>query len=130
MSQLKQRHHLFLLVLLIITVLLPGCTINIYFINTEPASVGGQSNATRSASELPLVKTPQEEALSLAPSEAVLPNPTNTKYVGSISSNKYHLPDCEWAQKISPSNQVWFASAEEARSKGYLPCKVCQPPSQ
>jgi PBP1b-binding outer membrane lipoprotein LpoB len=50
------------------------------------------------------------------------------KFVGSINSDKYHYPDCEWAKKIKPENQVWFSSPEEARKAGYKPCKVCRPP--
>lgn len=49
------------------------------------------------------------------------------KYVGSTKSNKYHLPSCEWAQKINKSNEIWFSSSEEAKEKGYAPCKVCKP---
>jgi len=49
-------------------------------------------------------------------------------YVGSINSDKYHYPDCEWAQKIKPENEVWFSSPEEAQKAGYKPCKVCTPP--
>ena len=47
--------------------------------------------------------------------------------VGSISSRKYHLPDCRYAQKIKPENLVTFSSSEEAEREGYLPCKVCNP---
>ena len=49
------------------------------------------------------------------------------KYIGSMNSDKYHLPSCEWARKIKPGNSVWFSSLEEARRAGYVPCKVCQP---
>lgn len=49
------------------------------------------------------------------------------KYIGSKESNKYHLPSCQWAQKIKPENQVWFGSKEEAEKAGYQPCKVCTP---
>jgi hypothetical protein len=49
-------------------------------------------------------------------------------FVGSKSSNKYHRPSCEWAQKIASSNQVWFASSEAAQAKSYVACKVCKPP--
>ena len=48
-------------------------------------------------------------------------------FVGSAKSNKYHYPECRWAQKISPENKVWFYSFEEAKSKGYVPCGVCHP---
>lgn len=48
--------------------------------------------------------------------------------VGSVNSDKYHYPWCRWAKKISPQNKVTFSSPEEARKKGYKPCKVCGPP--
>jgi hypothetical protein len=54
--------------------------------------------------------------------------PTEEHYVSSARSNKYHHPECVWAQKISPSNLVTFKSPEEAQSRGYVPCKVCNPP--
>lgn len=52
---------------------------------------------------------------------------TGDAYVGSVNSDKYHYPDCRWAQKIKPDNEVWFASKEEAEEAGYIPCKVCNP---
>lgn len=45
-----------------------------------------------------------------------------SKLVGSVNSNKYHWPDCPWAQKIAPQNQVWFSSEKEAQKAGYIPC--------
>ncbi len=48
-------------------------------------------------------------------------------YVGSINSDKYHLPSCRWAQKIKPGNEIWFDTKEEAEEGGYSPCKVCKP---
>lgn len=47
---------------------------------------------------------------------------------GSRQSNKYHYPSCSAAQRIHPENLVWFSSPEEARSRGYVPCKICRPP--
>ena len=59
------------------------------------------------------------------------PQPTTAgRYVGSIQSNKYHYPDCYWAQQIKPENLTWFSSAKEALDMGYVPCKVCGPPDQ
>jgi hypothetical protein len=48
-------------------------------------------------------------------------------FVGSSTSKKYHLPDCRYALKIKEENKVYFQSAEEAKSQGYLPCKSCHP---
>ncbi|MDO9334438.1 MAG: thermonuclease family protein [Dehalococcoidales bacterium] len=51
------------------------------------------------------------------------------KYVGSKSSDKYHIPSCTWAKKINPENEVWFNSATDAKLNGYSPCGVCKPPA-
>jgi methylphosphotriester-DNA--protein-cysteine methyltransferase len=51
-------------------------------------------------------------------------------YVGSAHSNKYHYPWCQWAKKISPQNLVTFSSVADAKSKGYVACKVCNPPEK
>lgn len=56
------------------------------------------------------------------------PSSTSGQFVGSMKSNKYHYPSCQWAHKISPSNEIWFSSSDDARAHGYLPCKVCHPP--
>jgi len=52
------------------------------------------------------------------------------KYIGSSQSNKYHYPNCKWAKKISPKNLVTFKTAQEALEVGYVPCKVCKPPTK
>lgn len=56
------------------------------------------------------------------------PSPSTGKYVGSINSDIYHYPSCEWAQKIQPANEIWFSSPQDARAHGYRACKVCRPP--
>jgi len=54
----------------------------------------------------------------------------DTKFVGSRNSNKYHYTWCRWALKIKPENLVVFNSPEEAIAAGYIPCKVCKPPTK
>lgn len=55
------------------------------------------------------------------------PNTENQKcaFVASKNSNKYHLPTCQWAQKIKPENKICFSSKEEAESRGYQGAKCC-----
>jgi len=55
------------------------------------------------------------------------PNTENQKcaFVASKNSNKYHLPTCQWANKIKPENRICFSSKEEAESRGYQPAKCC-----
>lgn len=54
--------------------------------------------------------------------------PPAIKYVGSISSNKYHYPQCKWAKTIAPRKVSDFASVAEAQNAGYIPCPTCRPP--
>lgn len=49
-------------------------------------------------------------------------------FVGSITSDKYHYPSCKSAKNISPENKIWFSSSADARSHGYVPCRICHPP--
>jgi len=53
--------------------------------------------------------------------------PEWVKYVGNKSSMKFHKLSCNWAEKISLSNRIYFHSIDEAKEKGYSPCKVCKP---
>lgn len=46
-------------------------------------------------------------------------------FVASKNSNKYHLPTCQFAQKIKPENKICFSSKEEAERQGYQGAKCC-----
>lgn len=50
---------------------------------------------------------------------------TKDKYVASKNSDKYHLANYTHAGEISPENQIWFNSIEEAEKMGYKPCGIC-----
>jgi MinD-like ATPase involved in chromosome partitioning or flagellar assembly len=62
---------------------------------------------------------------SLAPAPEAKGEP---KYVGSVTSNKYHYPECKWAKTILPERVLGFKSIAEAKTKGYIPCPTCKPP--
>jgi hypothetical protein len=51
------------------------------------------------------------------------------EFWGSKNSNKYHKPSCTSAQNIKSNNLVKFNTPENAIQAGYIPCKVCKPPS-
>lgn len=73
------------------------------------------------------VTVPSAESPPVPPSlQSAAPVPP-PRFVGSSQSNKYHRSSCEWAGRINPENEVWFASPEDAQSQGYLPCRVCRP---
>ena len=84
--------------------------------------------------EKPLLGTKKEGSIA-AETSATLQNQaqqaTSTprtvgKYVASKTSNKFHLPECPGAKKISDSNKIWFLSREEAERAGYVPAGNCK----
>ena len=48
-------------------------------------------------------------------------------YVGSITTKKFHLKDCQWAQKMKEENKVYLSGYNEFIKQGYTPCKSCNP---
>ena len=62
------------------------------------------------------------------PSEAP-PSPAAAQgaYTASTKSDKFHLPSCSSASRISEDNRVWFQTRDEAIAAGYSPCGKCNP---
>ena len=48
-------------------------------------------------------------------------------YVGSSATNKFHLADCVWAERITDENKVYLSSYNEFIENGFSPCKKCNP---
>ncbi|OGD29728.1 hypothetical protein A2833_00050 [Candidatus Azambacteria bacterium RIFCSPHIGHO2_01_FULL_44_55] len=46
-------------------------------------------------------------------------------FIASINGKNYYPAECAAAYKIKKENQIRFKSAEEARSRGYVPSKSC-----
>ena len=51
----------------------------------------------------------------------------NTEFWASSKAEKFHTPDCEWAQKISDGNKIVYHSRDDAIADGKVPCSVCNP---
>jgi len=65
--------------------------------------------------------------LSATPTSTGVGAPTETSgFVASKNGTKYYLPDCAGAERISPSNIIWFATAAAAVSAGYTPAANCK----
>jgi hypothetical protein len=82
----------------------------------QTQSVAGEATAKTvpGASNFP------QEAASAPTSTAPA---ANCAFVGSKNSTMFHLSTSSYAKRINPENRVCFSSADEARSKGYLPDK-------
>mgnify|MGYP001608682713 CR=1 FL=1 len=50
----------------------------------------------------------------------------DTRVVVSKNSDKYHYSWCSGAKRIKSENQIWFNSAQEAESRGYILAGNCQ----
>lgn len=86
------------------------------------------SRESATEKEDPAAMTSEERgSTSVGASLQVSSNEAKAKFVGSITSKKYHLLDCRYALKIKPDNCIYFQSVEDARSQGYVPCKICNP---
>jgi cytoskeletal protein RodZ len=101
----------------------------------EPASQKARAKEEDPQTAQPVAKiTDPQPAKTVAPVSD--PKPAQAKevphvrYVGSITSNKYHHPSCKWAAQIKPEKVVTFSSVTEARKRGYIPCPTCGPPSR
>jgi hypothetical protein len=72
-------------------------------------------------------KNPSPDANASASANTSAPESDNQKcaFVASKSSNKYHLPTCQFAKKIKPENKICFSSKEEAEKRGYQGAKCC-----
>lgn len=49
------------------------------------------------------------------------------EYWASSKTDKFHLPTCEWAEKISGNNKIVYHSRDDAIEDGKIPCSVCNP---
>lgn len=85
---------------------------------------GEESASVESISSVP--QTEDERSVS-ASIDSDIAAPSGMSYVASKTSTKYHLPSCRYAEQIKSDKRVWFASEEDARRRGYTPCKVCNP---
>lgn len=50
-----------------------------------------------------------------------------TRYVGSKTTHIYCCPTCRDARRVGEENRVTFRDEDDARAKGYRPCKHCRP---
>ena len=78
---------------------------------------------------------PQQYSMSFSPqvSSPATATPTavtpalSDPFVGNIVLGIYHVENCDWVDHISTKNRVGFATASEATSHGFKPCRICSP---
>jgi hypothetical protein len=103
-----------------------GCKASSDNVSSEDESLS-QKDTGSSSSKSSLEGRDQEAEVSEPDAETLAETLHEGQLVGSTTSNKYHLPSCRYAVKIKPENRIYFANEEEAKKKGYIPCKTCNP---
>lgn len=95
---------------------------------------GGSSSMTRAQAAVVMTRINDLVASSAnapaepdKPQESEPPVQSSGTYVGSVDSDKYHIPGCRFAERILPENEIWFDTVEEAQAAGYTACGVCHP---
>lgn len=58
--------------------------------------------------------------------KASLMDEQETQLVASKSGKKYYYPWCSGVQKIAEANRIYFATKEEAVTRGYTPSATCK----
>ncbi|MBI4127516.1 MAG: hypothetical protein HY459_00445 [Parcubacteria group bacterium] len=96
-------------------------------IGVKGSALGATTVATSGPGTIITTISPQPIASSFGTTSDIkrrAASRTEGKYVGSRNSNKYYPPTCSYAKRISPENQLWFESEEEAKAAGYVSVKV------
>ena len=69
---------------------------------------------------------PETTEPASAPEDTPADTGTAELYVASANSNKFHLPDCTYAKKISEVNREEYSlSYDQMIADGYIPCGHC-----
>lgn len=94
-------------------------------VTVSVASFGlGQLSMMEKEGSIPSVHTPPKKYA--LPSSQPTGVDTSVRLVASKNSDKYHLPWCGGADRITEENKIWFDSEEVARAAGYTPAANCE----
>ena len=104
-------------------IVLPGC------VDSETPSANFPRAATPAAEKpQPVIEEPPQPPIDVGRIGPALEQSTEDYFVGSRKSDVYHYPSCHYVRRIKAENLTGFDSVEQARARGYRPCKVCRPP--
>lgn len=59
--------------------------------------------------------------------EPVKNEPVTASYIGNKNTLKFHYPSCSSVDSMKESNKIMLEGRADAISKGYMPCKICNP---
>ena len=111
-----------------------------YLLKTETADLAVETTKPVASTAKPATSTAKPAASTAKPSASAGNSNTNTfntysqtqaptsaEYVGNSNTMKFHEPSCSQVKKIKPANLESLSGKNEARDRGYVACKVCNP---
>lgn len=87
--------------------------------------LGRLSKITELKEPITIEETGQEAAAVTVQKQNHQVNAEQGKYVASKNGTKYYLPWCGGVDRILEANKVWFATKEEAETRGLTPAANC-----
>ncbi|WP_295029880.1 zinc ribbon domain-containing protein [Methanobrevibacter sp.] len=114
----KSNNKIITIVAIIVVIAIVGVLASGMLFNNTPSTNDASSN-TQS-----IEPTNNTNAVDNSDSNT---NSVSSEYWASAKAEKFHLPTCEWAQKIKDSNKIVYQSREDAIADGKVPCSVCNP---
>ena len=109
---MKIKQDLFLILVIILIALIFFGMGRLSSPNKEPVLIKGLDKASVEDIKAPVIEQGTESNYQ-------------GKVLGSVNSDKYHLPECPGAKQISEKNVIWFESIELAAKAGYKPAGNC-----
>lgn len=96
-----------------------GILFNVYAYNIQPGITINYANGDSS-----LANTPVQTTAVVNQGAAV----SSSTYILNTNTHKFHKPSCSSVKSMSEANKQEFTgSSDDIISKGYEPCKICNP---
>ena len=115
------------IVVIIIVIAIVGVFASGIFTNNAPAQGNAQVSAPQQTPAANNTTSVDNNTTATSDSNSASSSSESSTYVASAKTDKFHRPDCEWAQKISGSNKITYSSRDQAIAAGKTPCSVCNP---
>ena len=120
----SHQHHLFLAACIGLISMISYNLGQINSLEKTPISI---KNSANNKAEIFDAVNPKSQTLNSKQTQNSKPQTQklDTRVVVSKNFDKYHYSWCSGGKRIKPENQIWFNSAQEAESKGYVLAGNC-----
>ena len=100
---------------------------NVFCYNARPGIQINYANGDSSAEDARNIVS-EEKSDTITSQNTPSVNAQAADYIGNKSTKKFHYPNCGSVNQMKDSNKDYlYCTRDEAISKGYIPCKNCNP---